>query len=234
MARTHRIAKAIANHDVELAELGFAHFKLALDGRVADPRLWLVRRAGKGSGGEGSRRPIPAVARSARATRPSGADAAAGNAHHRSHRTDDATQGDRRCSAAQAALLELNQLRGAPRTNRHHGPPEPGLHRPRRRTFRWRHPGTTSSCGCDVWSWRSKASKSHSRGTTVSPPLGPTSPEERAGDREEQVGVGVSLPLPLWNRNGGNIDSAKARQKQAEISLDVTQRDVERRKVESP
>ncbi len=43
------------------------------------------------------------------------------------------------------------------------------------------------------------------------------------------MGVGISLPLPLWNRNTGTIEAARARQSQAETSLYVTQREVERR-----
>lgn len=52
--------------------------------------------------------------------------------------------------------------------------------------------------------------------------------EARAGDHERQVGIGVSMPLPLWNRNTGNIDTAGARLQQAETSLLVMQRQIER------
>ncbi len=62
---------------------------------------------------------------------------------------------------------------------------------------------------------------------------GPSISEERAGDRERVIGVAVSLPLPLWNRNQGNIDVAQAQQGQAETSLDVAQREAERRVIES-
>src|SRR6185369_15296751 len=63
--------------------------------------------------------------------------------------------------------------------------------------------------------------------------LGPTISEENAGDRERIIGVGVSLPLPLWNRNKGNIETAMARQMQAEVSLNVTAREIERKVVEA-
>ena len=62
--------------------------------------------------------------------------------------------------------------------------------------------------------------------------VGPYFSHERAGDRETQVGVGVSMPLPLWNKNRGNVETATARQMQAETSLYVTQRAVERAIVE--
>jgi cobalt-zinc-cadmium efflux system outer membrane protein len=59
--------------------------------------------------------------------------------------------------------------------------------------------------------------------------VGPTYTEENAFERERTIGVGVSLPLPLWNRNKGNIDTALARQVQAEVSLDVAEREVIRK-----
>jgi cobalt-zinc-cadmium efflux system outer membrane protein len=46
--------------------------------------------------------------------------------------------------------------------------------------------------------------------------------------RETQVGLGVSFPLPLWNRNRGAIDSAKARETQAEVMLTAQIRQLER------
>ena len=59
--------------------------------------------------------------------------------------------------------------------------------------------------------------------------VGPFYSFENSIDREHRVGVGVSLPLPLWDRNVGNIESSKARQQQAEASLALAQREVERR-----
>ena len=59
--------------------------------------------------------------------------------------------------------------------------------------------------------------------------IGPFYSFENAIDREQRVGLGVSLPLPLWDRNVGNIESSKARQQQAEASLAVAEREVESR-----
>ena len=63
--------------------------------------------------------------------------------------------------------------------------------------------------------------------------VGPFLAGERAGDRERTVGVGVSFPLPLWNRNAGGIEVAQARRDQAQTALDVAQREVERKVSES-
>jgi cobalt-zinc-cadmium efflux system outer membrane protein len=59
--------------------------------------------------------------------------------------------------------------------------------------------------------------------------LAPFYASEKANDEQRIVGVGVSLPLPLWNQNKGNIEAAEARVQQAAASLRATQRDVERR-----
>ena len=59
--------------------------------------------------------------------------------------------------------------------------------------------------------------------------VGPFYSLENAIDREQRVGLGVSLPLPLWDRNLANIASSKARQQQAEASLAMAAREVEKR-----
>ena len=59
--------------------------------------------------------------------------------------------------------------------------------------------------------------------------LGPHFSQEKAGDKEIIAGIGVSLPLPLWNRNQGGIETANARLLQAETSLKLMLRDIERR-----
>jgi outer membrane protein, heavy metal efflux system len=59
--------------------------------------------------------------------------------------------------------------------------------------------------------------------------VGPFYSIEKAADTEQQTGLGISLPLPLWDRNTGNIATSKAREEQARASLEATQREVERR-----
>jgi cobalt-zinc-cadmium efflux system outer membrane protein len=63
--------------------------------------------------------------------------------------------------------------------------------------------------------------------------VGPSVSEEHAGDRERIIGAGVSFPLPLWNRNTANIETAAARRMQAETSFAVAQREVERKVIEA-
>lgn len=52
---------------------------------------------------------------------------------------------------------------------------------------------------------------------------------EKASDRQREFGLGVTIPLPLLNRNTGSIETAKARQTQAEVALNVALREVERK-----
>ena len=64
--------------------------------------------------------------------------------------------------------------------------------------------------------------------------VGPSYSEQKAGSEEQRIlGLGISLPLPLWNRNQGNIQAAVARQVQAEVSLNVTERDIHRKVTEA-
>jgi cobalt-zinc-cadmium efflux system outer membrane protein len=57
---------------------------------------------------------------------------------------------------------------------------------------------------------------------------GPVIEQENAGDHETRAALAVSLPLPLWNRNEGGVDVAKAREAQATASVLVAQRELER------
>jgi len=52
--------------------------------------------------------------------------------------------------------------------------------------------------------------------------------QQKAESRETQFGLGVTIPLPLWNKNKGNIETAKARQTQAELMLASHVRELER------
>jgi outer membrane protein, heavy metal efflux system len=59
--------------------------------------------------------------------------------------------------------------------------------------------------------------------------IGPFYSRENAADKEQRGGVEVSVPLPFWDRNAGNIETNKAREQQAQASLLTTEREVERR-----
>jgi cobalt-zinc-cadmium efflux system outer membrane protein len=59
--------------------------------------------------------------------------------------------------------------------------------------------------------------------------LAPFYTQEQAADEERTIGLGISLPLPLWNRQGGAIEVARAREQQAAASLRAVLLEVEAR-----
>ncbi|MDR0533761.1 MAG: TolC family protein [Verrucomicrobiales bacterium] len=57
--------------------------------------------------------------------------------------------------------------------------------------------------------------------------VGPFFSQDKAGDLEENFGAAISVTLPLWNWNQGNIGVAEARRQQADILLHDARRKVE-------
>jgi cobalt-zinc-cadmium efflux system outer membrane protein len=139
--------------------------------------------------------------------------------------------------AAQAALLELNQLRGV-------RPSERLTVAPPQLAFRPPDPTETllALAITNNFELRLRAVELAQQGFRIAlaknerfPPIsiGPVFSEENAIERDRIIALGVSLPLPLWNRNTANIEAATARQMQAEASLAVTEREVERNVTEA-
>jgi len=231
------LRKTIANRDVELAELGFARFKLALAGRVRALAYGLFGAQEKAAAASEVAERFQAL-REVLVQRD-----AAGLTPVLETWIIEATELtlQRKASdatfAAQAALLELNQLRGV-------APKEPLCVASAELAFPPRSETEVllAMARTNNFELRLRAVELAQQGFRVdlaknerfpSLSIGPTYSEERAGDREQIIGVGVSLPLPLWNRNGGNIEAAKARRMQAEVSFALTQREVERKVLEA-
>jgi cobalt-zinc-cadmium efflux system outer membrane protein len=57
--------------------------------------------------------------------------------------------------------------------------------------------------------------------------IGPVVSGERAGDREQIVGLAVSVPLPLWQDNRAKVHAAEARRVQAGAALESARRRLE-------
>lgn len=135
--------------------------------------------------------------------------------------------------AARGVLIELNQLRGQPLASplciadtplKFAVPPDPEA--------------LLAAARTNNFELRQRVAELEQQGFKVdlaknerypAVTVGPFISGERAGDRERTVGVGVSFPLPLWNRNAGNIEVAQARREQAQTTLNVAHREVERR-----
>ncbi len=231
------LRKAIANREIDLAELGYERFKLALAGRVRTLAYGLFAAQGKAAAAREVAERFAALREVLVQRDPAGLTPLLET------RVIEATEltMQRKASdatlATQAASLELNQLRG--------GPPDTRLavshahlaFRPAESLEM-----LTALARTNNFELRLRAVELAQQGFRVDlaknerfPPIavGPTISEERAGDRERIIGVGVSLPLPLWNRNKGNIETAAARQMQAVASLNVTTREIERKVVEA-
>ena len=58
--------------------------------------------------------------------------------------------------------------------------------------------------------------------------VGPFVSQQDDVERQTIAGIGISLPLPFWNRNSGKIETAQSRELQAETSLYLTRLKVER------
>jgi cobalt-zinc-cadmium efflux system outer membrane protein len=231
------LRKAIANRDIELAELGFERFKVALAGRVRTLAYGLFAAQTKAAAAREVADRIAALKEVLVQRDPAGLTPLLET------RVIEATElnAQRKASEAELAtksgLLELNQLRGLPVESvlmvaepalRFEAavPVEKLLAAARTNNFEVR----TRAVELAQQGFRVDLARNE-RFPAIS--VGPSISEERAGDREQRVEVGISVPLPLWNRNQGNIEAAKARQSQAETSLFITQRQIERKVMEA-
>jgi cobalt-zinc-cadmium efflux system outer membrane protein len=231
------LRKAIANRDVELAELGLERFRVALASRVRVLAYGLFGAQQKAGAAREVAERFGAL-REVLVQRE-----AAGIAPLLETRVIEATEltMQRKASeaelASQSALLELNQLRGV-RPSETLAVNEPAL--------KFGASGSNAvlltMAQTNNFELRVRAAELAQQGFRVAlakneryPAIsvGPSFSEENAFERERVVGLGVSFPLPLWNRNSGNIEAATARQMQAETSLLVAQREVERKVIEA-
>jgi len=138
--------------------------------------------------------------------------------------------------AVKTAIAELNQLRGQPPTTplRVRGIPSAFAQAPL--------PSLLVAARTHAFDIRIRELELAQQGFKVSLSrnerypalsLGPYYLQETAADKEQQAGIGFSLPLPFWDRNAGNIETGKARVLQAHASLAATEREVERRVTQS-
>jgi cobalt-zinc-cadmium efflux system outer membrane protein len=231
------LRKAIANRDVELAELGLDRFKVALTIRMRILAYGLFAAQVKAAAaGEVAER-FQALREVLIQRDPAGLTPLLET------RVIEATEltMQRKASAAtlgtQAALLELNQLRGlAPDTRLSVGETQLAF-RPADSTAT-----LVAMARTNNFELRLRAVELAQQGLRVelarnerfpAISVGPSFSEERAGERERIFGLGVSFPLPLWNRNSVGIETAAARRLQAEVSLGVTEREIQRKLTEA-
>lgn len=231
------LRKAIANRDVELAELGFERFKLALAARVRTLTYGLFASQEISEAAREVADRFDALTEVLVLRDPAGVTplletrVIEATALTIQHKATDATL------AAQSALLELNQLRGANPSAALLIEQPDWVFGPVENVDR-----LTAMARTNNFELRVRAVELAQQGFRVelaknerfpAIAVGPTISEERSGDRERVIGFSISVPLPLWNRNAGNIQAAQARQIQAETSFLVAWREVERSVVEN-
>jgi cobalt-zinc-cadmium efflux system outer membrane protein len=227
------LRKAIANHQIALAELGLEGFRAALAARVRAAAFRAALGRAKVDAASEIAKRFEDLA-SVVSQRP-----AAGIAPQLEARIIEASAISlkRRPLEAkremQSAIYELNQLRGA-RIDSSLTLPNVDLKLqslPPIATLL----GTARERNYDI---RTRTVALEQQGYKVDLALnerwpavrvGPFAHNERADTNEYQFGVGVTLPLPLWNRNAGKIDTERARAAKVEAELTALVREVERK-----
>jgi outer membrane protein, heavy metal efflux system len=230
------LRKAIANRQITLAELGFAQFRAALAGRARTLAYSLFAAQQKAAATREVADRFQALREVLVQRDPAGVtplletrviEATEISLHH---------QASEAAVEMQAALLELNQLRGQPWEQSLRITPSNLAF-----TSAPEAEALLAAARTNNFELKMRQAELEQQGFKVSlarndrypaVSVGPYFSQERAGDRETQVGIGFSVPLPLWNRNKGGIEVAQAREQQAQTSLYVAQREIERKVVE--
>ncbi len=228
-----KLRQALADQNLELAELGLARFERALAAEAR--RLIFGLHAA-----EAQARAVAEVSQRFRALRETlVAREPAGIAAELDLRVIEAADLElrRRATSAdltvQTALIDLNRLRGAP------------LDAPLQVTVTppiW--PATTpvladllSAALEGNFDFAVRRAELARQGLAVDlarlerlPPLSltPFASTESADERETVIGLGLSLPLPVNGRAHATATAALARQRQADIALAVARRDLQR------
>lgn len=231
------LRKAIANRDIELAELGYERFKVALEARVRTLAYKVFAAQEKAVAAREVAQRFSALRKVVVQREPAGVTPVLET------RVIEATEltMQRKASDAelgiQSALLELNQLRGVP----------VGTHFAVQRVDLAFRPAETTQillglAHTNNFELRERAVELAQQGfrvdltrnerfPTIS--IGPSYTDENALERERTLEMGISFPLPLWNRNKANIEAAAARRVQAETSYALAQRETERKVIDA-
>jgi outer membrane protein, heavy metal efflux system len=230
------LRKAIAQGDIELAELHFEQFRLVLAARVRTLAYSIVnaqeRSAAMREIGDRFQALTDVLARREPAGVTPVLEARIIDANALTLRRQEREAG----LAVKTAVAELNQLRGRPVTAALEiSGGKPGFVQASLQTLL----DIARKYAFDI---RIREAELAQQGFKVSLSknerypaiaLGPYYSQENAADKEQQAGIGISVPLPFWDRNVGNIQTSKAREQQARASLLTTEREVERRVAQS-
>lgn len=226
------LRKAIANQDIALAELGLARFKaaLAIRARALACKLHAAHERAAAAAEVAAR--YRALRELFLAREPGGITPLLETRVIEAQELALQKRATDAQLAVQAALVELNQLRGLPVDSPITVAPvrlvpgsAPDLDRvlaaARENNFEFR----AAKIELEQQGLVVALARNEGRpGFTVSPYVS----QEKAGDIERTYGIGLSVPLPVNGRAGANTAAAEARRRQAETAVLVAQREMER------
>lgn len=226
------LRKAIANRQTELAEIGLAQFRRELASEIRRAAFKLLVAQEKRDAAISVAQRGEEVIAALLQREPAGASPLLETRIIEANILSLKRRSNEAAKEAESALLEINQLRGKP------------ISMPLRiATVRLRFPDLSekdifvSLARTNSFEIRSRVVELEQQGLKVelaknerwpSFTVKPFYSQENASDLEQIAGVGLSVPVPLWNRNKGNVDAANARLEQAQVSLTVTQRNIEK------
>ncbi len=226
------LRKAIANQDIALAELGLARFKAALSNRARTLAYGLHAAHERAAAAAEVADRYQSLRELFLAREPGGITPLLETRVIEAQELTLQKRATEARLAVQAALVELNQLRGlavetpiavAPAKLALGSAPdlETALSAARENNFEFQATKLElEQQGLIVSLARNEGRPS----ITVSPYLS----QEKAGDKERTYGIGLSVPLPVSGRARANVAAAEARLRQAETAMLVAQRTMER------
>lgn len=230
------LRKAIANRDIQLAELGLERFRFHLASRVRVLAYTLAAHQDLSAANEVADRYTDLkevmVQREPAGIAPQlevkTIEAAAIVAQSRAAKAD---------IEVQKALLELNQLTGvradiplavvrAPFTLAALPSSEVILRNAAENNFELR----IRRSELEQQGFKVELAKNERYPTFT---VGPFISQERADENQTVVGLSLSVPLPVWDSGKANVTTAQARQMQAAATLNAAQRELEKQVLES-
>lgn len=226
------LRKAIANRKLELAELGLKRFRAALEARARTLAYGLYAANAKASAVREVAERFAALRETFLSREPAGITPLLETRVIEASELALQRRATEAELALQSALVELNQLRGSaldaplrvaatevklgdlPTT-------EQLMNAARENNFEFKiRRVELEQQGYEVRLARNE------RYPAVS--VSPFYSHDKAADREAVVGIGLSVPLPVTARGRAAVDTAQARQRQAETAVLLAQRELER------
>lgn len=226
------LRKAIANRQVQLAELGLEQFKTALAARIRTLTFGLFAAHEKSVAAREVADRLQALREVLVQRDPAGLTPILELRIIEASELTFQRKSSEAVLAEQSALLEMNQLGGHPLRQ---------ALRVKAADLTFVQPPTLdalmTAAQTNNFEIRMRQAELEQQGLRValtknerfpSVSVGPYYSLQKGADREQQIGVGFSLPLPLWNRNRGAISTEEARKEQAAVSYTVMCQTIER------